>query len=50
MVTITEEEYNKLLNYEDNEDLIRTIKRINGMVKDESMIEVLNQLDDINKE
>lgn len=50
MIIITEEEYNKLLNYEDNEDLIRTIKRISDMIKDESVIETINELDKVSEE
>lgn len=50
MVTITEEEYNKLRNYEDNENLLCTIKRINDMIKDENAIETINQLGKVSEE
>lgn len=50
MVTITEEEYNKLRNYEDNENLLCTIERINAMMKDEDVIEIINELDNVSKE
>lgn len=50
MVTITEEEYNKLRNYEENKNLLCTIERINAMMKDKDVIEAINQLQKIDEE
>lgn len=50
MTIITEEEYNKLRNYEENKNLLCTMERINAMMKDEDVIEAINQLQKIDEE
>ena len=51
MTTITEEEYNNIKEQVNtNERLKETINRINDMVKDESVTDVINQLDKVSWE
>lgn len=50
MIIITEEEYDELRNWKENENLLCTIERINAMMKDEDVIETINQLGKTDKE
>lgn len=50
MIIITEEEYDELRNLKENENLSCTIERINAMIKDEDVIETINQLTKTDKE
>lgn len=48
MVVITEEEYNNIKEQVNTNDRLKdTIKRINHMVKNESAIDAINQLDKV---
>lgn len=51
MVTITEEKYNDVKDQiNTNDKLKETINRINDMVRDESVIDAINQLDKVSEE
>lgn len=51
MVTITEEEYNDIKDQINTNDRLKeTRTRINDMVKDENVIDTINQLDKVSWE
>lgn len=51
MVTITEEKYNDIKDQINTNDRLKeTINRINNMVKDESVTDVINQLNKVSWE